>query len=185
MPIYSLFVDYRFVDSQFVYTLNNKTPHSQLTKLKNLKLNAKTGGGALSPRTPLNCLWLAISNWSAKIIDELWVDESIVDELKTSLYAQRAELTLHIIMRYISSCIDTGSYTEPPYALCGHTQPCQMTWSLTACRICGSGSRVLPPPALHSQTLFICDSYISQWTCPVVHQLPRFYDNNYVWSLLI
>ena len=32
--------------------------------------------GALPPRTtPLSCLWLAISNWSAKIIDKLRVDE--------------------------------------------------------------------------------------------------------------
>ena len=36
--------------------------------------------GALPPKPPLNCLWLAISNWSAKRIDESQVNESIVDE---------------------------------------------------------------------------------------------------------
>ena len=66
--IYKHFVNYRFVDLRFVYKLNTKTSYSWLTKPKTLKLNAKTGGSA--PRTPLSCLWLAISNWSAKIIDE-------------------------------------------------------------------------------------------------------------------
>ena len=30
--IYSLFADYRFIDLQFVYTLNTKTPYSWLSK---------------------------------------------------------------------------------------------------------------------------------------------------------
>ena len=68
--IYRHFVDYRFVNLRFVYKLNTKTSDSWLTKPKTLKLNAKTG--------------LAISNWSAKIIDESRVDESIVNEPKTS-----------------------------------------------------------------------------------------------------
>ena len=40
--IYRHFVDYRFVDLQFVYKLNTKTLYSWLTKPKTLKLNAKT-----------------------------------------------------------------------------------------------------------------------------------------------
>ena len=58
--LYTQFVDCRLVDSRFIYTLNTKTSYSWLTKPKTPKLNAKTGGSA--PRTPLNCLWLAISN---------------------------------------------------------------------------------------------------------------------------
>ena len=40
--------------------LHTKTSYSRLTKHQTLKLNAKTGGGALPPEPPLNCLWLAI-----------------------------------------------------------------------------------------------------------------------------
>ena len=78
-PICSHFIDYRFV-----YTLNTKTLYSWLTIPKTLKLNAKTGGFAPPEPSPLNCLWLAISNWTSKIIDGSQVDKSIVDELKTS-----------------------------------------------------------------------------------------------------
>ena len=35
ITLYSQFVDYRFVDSRFVYTLNTKTPYSHLTKSQN------------------------------------------------------------------------------------------------------------------------------------------------------
>ena len=81
LSIYSIFVDYRFVDSRFVYTLNTKTLYSRFTKHQTLKLNAKTGG-LCPPEPPLNCLWLAVSNWwGAKIIDEL-----VVDEPKTSQF---------------------------------------------------------------------------------------------------
>ena len=73
-----------FIDSWSIYTLNTKTSHSWLTKPQTLK--AKTKSFA-SNNPPLNCLWLDISIWSAKIIDKLRVDESIVDELKTSLLA--------------------------------------------------------------------------------------------------
>ena len=48
---------------------------------KKIIINAKTGGSA--PPNPLNCLWLAMSiiiDQSAKIINELEVDKSIVDE---------------------------------------------------------------------------------------------------------
>ena len=62
--IYSHFVDYRFVNLQFVYILNTKTSYSWFTKPKTLKLKAKTGGSAPPPppEPPVNCLWLAISN---------------------------------------------------------------------------------------------------------------------------
>ena len=69
--LYTRFVDCCLVDSRFVYTLNTKTSYSWLTKPKTPKLNAKTGG--LCPPEPLlNCLWLAISNWSAKIQSMNW-----------------------------------------------------------------------------------------------------------------
>ena len=81
--IYCRFVNSRFVDSQFVDTLNTKISYSLLTKPQTLKLNAKPGG-ALPPRTPLNRLWLAISSWSAKIVNKLGVDLG-VDKLRTRL----------------------------------------------------------------------------------------------------
>ena len=40
--LYSLFINYRFVDSRFVYTLNTETLYSWLTKPQTQKLKAKT-----------------------------------------------------------------------------------------------------------------------------------------------
>ena len=55
MVVYCRFINSRFVDSQFVYTLNIKTSYSRLTKPQTLILNAKLGIDELGvdkPRTP-------------------------------------------------------------------------------------------------------------------------------------
>ena len=55
MVVYCRFVNSRFVDSQFVYTLNIKTSYSRLTKPQTVILNAKLGIDELGvdkPRTP-------------------------------------------------------------------------------------------------------------------------------------
>ena len=46
------FVDYQFINSSFVYTLNTKTPYSWFTKPQTVKLKARTGGGLCPPESP-------------------------------------------------------------------------------------------------------------------------------------
>ena len=59
--LYSSFLDSQFVDSWFVYTINTRTS-PQLPKPHILKLKLNPG----LTLSPLNYLWLDISNWNAK-----------------------------------------------------------------------------------------------------------------------
>ena len=112
---------------------------------------------------------------------ESFQNKAHYNENWTYNYAQSAELVLlHIIiiLCYILSCIDTVSY-----ALCGNTHRVlsndMISHSAEYVAVEAESFHLLPHTARRSYVIPI----ISQWTCPVVHQLPitRFYDNNYVW----